>query len=51
MVFIALENAFNLGIFTLALVPHSKIQAEFFENQFSQTAESDENKVTCFIKI
>ena len=32
MVFTFLENAFNLGIFTHALVPHSKLQAEFFEN-------------------
>ena len=39
-----LENAFNLGIFTHAPVPHSKLQAEFFENLFPPTAErSGEN--------
>ena len=32
MVFTFLENALNLCIFTHAPVPHSKIQAEFFEN-------------------
>ena len=39
MVFTFLENALNLGIFTHALVPHSKLQARFFENLFPPTAE------------
>ena len=33
-VFTFLENALNLCIFTHAPVPHSKFQAEFFENVF-----------------
>ena len=37
MVFTFLENELNLGIFTHALLPHSKIQAEFFENVFLPT--------------
>ena len=37
--FTFLENALNLGIFTHAPIPHSKLQAEFFENPFSPTAE------------
>ena len=39
MVFIFLENAFNLGICTQDSVPHSKLQVEFFENLFPPTAE------------
>ena len=39
MVLTFLENALNLGIFTHAAVPHSKLQAEFFENLFPPTAE------------
>ena len=39
MVFIFLENASNLGICTQDPVPHSKLQAEFFENLFPPTAE------------
>ena len=39
MVFIFLENALNLVMFTHSFVPHSKLQAEFFENLFPQTAE------------
>ena len=38
MVFTLLENTLNLGIFTHALVPHSKLQEDFFENLFSPTA-------------
>ena len=41
MVFAFLENALNLGIFTYAPVPHSNLQAEFFENVFPPTAERD----------
>ena len=37
MVFTFIENALNLGIFTH--VPHSKFQAEFFENLFLPSAE------------
>ena len=39
MVFAFLENALNLGIFTHAPVPQSKLQAEIFENLFPPTAE------------
>ena len=39
MVFTLLENALNPGIFIHAPVPHSKLQAEFFENLFPQKAE------------
>ena len=42
MVFTFLENALNLGIFTHAPVPHSKLEAESFENLFLATAESGE---------
>ena len=34
MMFTFLENALNLLLFTHAPVPHSKLQAEFFENLF-----------------
>ena len=37
MVFTFLEKELNLGIFTHALLPHSKIQTEFFENVFLPT--------------
>ena len=39
MMFTFLENALNLDIFTHALILHSKIQAEFFENRFPPTVE------------
>ena len=39
MVFAFLENALNLGIFTHAPVPHSKLQAEVFENLFPPKGE------------
>ena len=39
IVFTFQESGLNLGIFTHASVPHSKLQAEFFENLFPQTAE------------
>ena len=39
MVFTFVENAMNLGIFTHGPVPHSKLQAELFENLFPPTAE------------
>ena len=39
IVFTFLENALNLGIFTHAPVPHSKLQPKFFENLFLSTAE------------
>ena len=37
MLFIFLENAMNLGIFTHAPVLHSKLKAKFFENLFPPT--------------
>ena len=40
MVFAFLENALDLGIFTHAHIPHSKFQADFFENLFPPTAET-----------
>ena len=39
MVFKLLENVLNIGIFTHALVPHSKLLANFFENLLPPTAE------------
>ena len=39
MLFTFVEKTFNLGIFTYAPVPHSKHQAEIFENLFSLTTE------------
>ena len=39
MVFTSLENALNLGIFTHARVPNSKLQEKRFENRFPPTAE------------
>ena len=39
IVFTFLENALNIGIFIHAPVPHTKRQAEFFENLFPPTAE------------
>ena len=43
MVFTFLENALSLCIFTNAPVPHSKLQAEFFENQFLPDESGGEN--------
>ena len=40
MMFIFIENALNLCIFTHAPVPHSNHQAEFYENLFPPTVES-----------
>ena len=34
--FLLLENALNLSIFTHAPAPHSKLQVECFENLFPQ---------------
>ena len=39
MVFTLLENALNIGILTHALVPHSELQTQFFENLFPPAAE------------
>ena len=39
LVFTFPENALNLGIFTHAPIPHSKLRAKFFENLISPTAE------------
>ena len=41
IVFPFLEHSLNLGIFTHAPIPHSKFDAEFFENQFPLIAEMD----------
>ena len=43
MVLTFLENALNLCIFTHAPVPHSKLQAEFFENLFCPSKKGGEN--------
>ena len=43
MVFTFLENALNICIFTHAPVPHSKLQAEFFESCFLQDERGGEN--------
>ena len=52
MVF-TLQNELNLCIFTHALVPHSKLQVQFFENLFPPSAKNKkvEETMTCFIKI
>ena len=39
MVLTLVEKALNLGIFTHAPIPQSKLQAEFFENLFPARAE------------
>ena len=39
MVFTLLENALNLDIFTHSPIPHSELQAEYFENLFPPTVE------------
>ena len=50
--FTFLENALNLGFFTHAPDPHSKLQAEFFKNFFHPTVERGrESHMVCFIKI
>ena len=49
MVFTFLENALNLGIFTHVPVPHSKLQAEFFENLFPQQQKGVKKTMICFI--
>ena len=52
MVFTFLENTLNLGIFIHACpFPHSKLQADFLENLFLQTAERVGENYDCFIKI
>ena len=50
MVFTFLKNALNLGIFTHAPIPHSKLQAEFFENLFPQQQKGVEKSMICFTK-
>ena len=39
MAFPFLEDALNLGIFTYAPFPHSKVQVKNFENLFPSTVE------------
>ena len=43
MLFTFLENALNLGIFTHAPVPQSKLEVEFFENLFPQDKKGERN--------
>ena len=43
MVFTFLENALSLCVFTHALVPHSKLQAEFLKISFPQDERDAEN--------
>ena len=40
MVFTFLKNALNLAIFANFPIPHSNLQAEFFENLFPPSAET-----------
>ena len=51
MMFTSLENVMNLGIFTRAPIPHSKLKTEFFENQFFPKQKEVEKTMICFIKI
>ena len=51
MVFIFLENAFDLGIFTHTPIPHSKFQAQLFENLFPQQQNGVEKTMIRFMKI
>ena len=51
MVFTFLENALNICIFTHAPVPHSKLQAGFFENLFYPKTKGVEKTMICCIKI
>ena len=51
MMFTFLENVMNLGIFTRAPIPHSKLKTEFFENQFFPKQKEVEKTMICFIKI
>ena len=50
MVF-TLENELNLCIFIHALVPHPKLQVQFFENSFPLRDKGVEETMICFIKI
>ena len=50
MVFTFLEDALNLGIFAHAPLPHSKLQADVFENLFSPAAQKSGKTMICFIK-
>ena len=51
MMFTFLENGLNLGIFTHAPVPYSKLKAEFFENVSLQQQKGLEKTLICFIEI
>ena len=51
MVFIFLENALNLCIFTHAPVLHSKLLVEFFENLFQPRQKGLEEAMICSVKI
>ena len=51
MVFTILENALNIDISTHAPIPHSKLQAEYFENLFPSQQKRVDKIMICFIKI
>ena len=51
MVFTILENALNIDISTHAPIPHSKLQAEYFENLFPSQQKRVDKTMICFIKI
>ena len=50
MVLTFLENALNLGVFSHAPTPHSKLQAKFFENKFPPTAGRNGENYDLFYK-
>ena len=51
MVFTILENALNIDISTHAPIPHSKLQAEYFENLFPSQQKRVDKTMICFIRI
>ena len=51
MVFTILENALDIDISTHAPIPHSKLQAEYFENLFPSQQKRVDKTMICFIKI
>ena len=46
-----LRKSLNLCFFTHALVPHSKLLVEFFENLFPPRQNGFEEAMICFVKI
>ena len=51
MVFTILENALDIDISTHAPIPHSKLQAKYFENLFPSQQKRVDKTMICFIKI